>query len=282
MESDELFDIPIAELKNYKITKRGDIWSCFSKRFLKTRLNNRYYGFTRTVKDGDKNIVKSYYIHRLIALVFIPNPNNYLIVNHINGIKTDNDISNLEWVTQKENINKSSKETSHSRKVQQLENNIVINTFDSVTKASESIGLSRSAISKACLNINKTAGGYIWKYEDSTHEHVDINSIDLTKAKSIYEYDNYFVFDDGQIFNNSRKKFLKPVKNASGYCYVTLSKNGIKKNHYIHLIVVDHFLEQKRMNLQVNHKNKVRDDNRLSNLELVTHSENMIHAYNTS
>lgn len=156
MERDEIHNIPISELGNYKITKCGKIWSNLSKKYLKSRLNNGYMGFTITIiKDGVKN-VHSYYIHRLLAIVFIPNINNYGIVNHINSIKTDNRISNLEWVTQKENVAKCDINTSHPRKVQQFKNEILINTFDSITLATKSINISRSAISKACLGINKT------------------------------------------------------------------------------------------------------------------------------
>ena len=275
MESDDLNIIPIMVLENYRITRKGQIWSCYSKKFLKTRLSNGYYGFTITKEKK----VYNYYIHRLLAIVFIPNSiDERNIVNHKNGNKTDNDITNLEWVTQKENINKCEKQTSHPRELNQIKNGKVINTFSSVTEASLFIGLSRSSISKACLKVNKTAGGFEWEYKDPSNNHEIIN---LKGSKRIYDYDNYFVFKDGQIFNKDRKKYLKPIQNDSGYCYVTLCKNRNKKNYYIHILVVDHFfkIKRKKNKLEVNHINKKRNDNTISNLELVSHSDNMIHAY---
>jgi hypothetical protein len=243
-------------------------------------LNNGYSGFTITLIGNDgKKKVHSYYIHRLLAIVFILNANNYNIVNHINSIKTDNRISNLEWVTQKENVIKSKIDTSHPRKVQQLKNGKIINIFDSITIASQFIKLSRSAISKCCLGINKTAGGYEWKYVDIGFNH--ISDINLCDAKQIYYYDNYYVFSNGAIYNKSRKKYLKPCKNIAGYCYVTLSQNSVKKNYYIHTIVADHFLDIKRTEkLQVNHINKNKEDNQVSNLEILSCSDNMKHAHN--
>ena len=60
------------------------------------------YWRVRLIKNSS---YKYFFVHRLVAEAFIPNPNNYATVNHINGDKTDNRAENLEWCTQKENIN---------------------------------------------------------------------------------------------------------------------------------------------------------------------------------
>lgn len=61
-----------------------------------------YLGFCLKPNKDSKPIWKS--LHRIIAETFIPNPNNYPVVNHINGNKLDNRIENLEWCTQQYNI----------------------------------------------------------------------------------------------------------------------------------------------------------------------------------
>lgn len=256
-------------MEDYMITKDGKIWSNKSERFLKYTLVNGYY----CIRINQK----SFTVHRLVAETFILNPDNKPYVNHINSIKTDNRVENLEWITQKDNCAAHGKDIAHPRKVVQkdMEGN-VIKTYNSLKEASESIGLCQSAISKAVLKLNSRAGNYLWEYEE-----ILLKPLDTKDGKQIYDYKKYHIFPDGTVYNNVRKTVVKPVKNASGYCYITISNLKIKKNYYVHRLVADHFIENKdkATKTQVNHINKKRDDNRVENLEWVTPSENLLHAY---
>lgn len=182
------------------------------------------------------------------------------VVNHKNEEKMDNSLANLEWVTQLTNIQRCTKNTSHPRKVIQIFNDGINILHESITNAAKEMGLSRAAISKACLDINKTANGYSWRYEDSDNNHT---AIDLGDGKQIKQSPNYYVFADGTVYGTKRRSFLKPVKNASGYCYVTLCHPPKKRNYYIHRLVAEYFLPSPNTGrIEINHKNKVRSDNK--------------------
>ncbi len=80
--------------------KLGRVFTRLGKN-ITVRLNSFGYLDTRLYKGGVK---KSAFVHRLIAQAFIPNPDNKPVVNHINGINTDNNVNNLEWSTAAENM----------------------------------------------------------------------------------------------------------------------------------------------------------------------------------
>jgi hypothetical protein len=85
----------IKDFENYQVSNLGRIYSKNKRACIKVkRLAGRGYYQIRLYKDG-KYFYKN--LHRIIAETFIPNPNNYRTVNHINGNKLDNRVSNLEW-----------------------------------------------------------------------------------------------------------------------------------------------------------------------------------------
>lgn len=85
---------------NYLIYDNGDCFNIKTNKFLKGSIKNSGYKMYNLSINGKK---KDYSVHRLVAQNFIPNPNNYPVVNHIDGNKINNNMSNLEWVTHSEN-----------------------------------------------------------------------------------------------------------------------------------------------------------------------------------
>lgn len=118
-------------------------------------------------------------IHRLVAIAFIPNSENKLEVNHIDGNKSNSNKQNLEWVTAQENQLHSyhvlKRKSTTKRCYQYDRNGIFIRSFESLTEAAFAIGITRTRISCACLRTvvkkgnlfreTKIAGGYMWSYE---------------------------------------------------------------------------------------------------------------------
>tara|TARA_Y100000592_G_C5343342_1_gene255320 strand:+ start:79 stop:537 length:459 start_codon:yes stop_codon:yes gene_type:complete len=87
---------------NYLISKDGRVYSKIKNRFLKPVKNKDGYVFVGLRNDEGRKHVK---IHRLVAIHYIPNPENKPEVNHKDGNKSNNDITNLEWMTRNENCN---------------------------------------------------------------------------------------------------------------------------------------------------------------------------------
>ncbi len=169
----------VPQYPTYMASDTGKIYSKRSRMFLKTNFNKNY--------ETIHLCGKTYQVHRLIALTFIENPNNYKQVNHKDGNKLNNSCLNLEWVTQSQNmqhaITTGLKPTKGGVEQYNLKGELIA-IHKSLRDAAAVVGIDKAAISRCCLGKQKSCGCYIWKYK--TEE--DIHIVSLTRTKCIEQY----------------------------------------------------------------------------------------------
>lgn len=142
----------------YTIYSDGRVYSERTGKFLKPEINKGGYLMVDLRRNGEHN---KRTVHRLVANAFIPNPNNYPVINHIDEDKTNNDISNLQWCTQQYN-------TEYSLAMTVLQYSLeghFIKEWSSTREIQRKLGYDNSNISRCCRGICKQAYGYTWKYK---------------------------------------------------------------------------------------------------------------------
>jgi hypothetical protein len=227
-------------------------------------------------------------VHRLVAFAFIENdePEAKTQVNHIDGNKLNNNADNLEWIKPSDNVKHAIKTglfKTQSRKVHQLDKKgKIINTYNSIAEASVATNVDNGTITKVCQRNgkNKSAGGYVWKYDDETILcKKDVGEDD--PIVKIEGYSNYGVSKSGQIYSFTRKRYMNQYF-TDGYNRVHMKNDhtGKRDSIVVHKVVAQTFIPNDKPNIktEVNHINSIRDDNSVENLEWVTSSENVKHA----
>lgn len=165
----------------YMISNMGNVKSLNYKRSNKEKIlkpfkNKDGYLIVGLCINGKKT---NFQIHRLVAEIFIPNPNNLPQVNHKDENKLNNSVDNLEWCSVSYNINYGNRNDKAKEKLYEtiatkiypnckqvycIELNII---FQSISEASKSLCIDSKNISACCNGKRKTAGGYHWKYVES-------------------------------------------------------------------------------------------------------------------
>jgi hypothetical protein len=163
----------------YEVSNLGNVrsldrlvWNKANKVFQKTKgkllkpdSQNKNY---KQVNLSNLEKSKKFLVHRLVALTFIPNPENKPQVNHLNEQKLDNRLENLEWATVSENVNYGNRNYLSSLKsskavIMKDKNGNELKRYRSATEA-EKDGFSRFCICFCCKGKIKSHKDYKWEY----------------------------------------------------------------------------------------------------------------------
>ena len=134
-------------------------------------VNNNYSTYYVSLRKHNRQ--KKLYVHRLVAMAFIPNPHNFGEIDHIDTDTSNNCITNLRWCTKRQNMNNPiTKAKSRNAKIGkpipklqkpivQLSNGVLINTFSCISETLK-LGFMPCKISMCCNNLRKSHKGYQW------------------------------------------------------------------------------------------------------------------------
>lgn len=158
------------EISNFgrvkSLKRKSSIGRLLRARFLSPKLDRSgSYNIELRFPDGTK---RGYYIYRLMAVAFIPNPENKAQVNHKNGNRKDNKLENLEWATPSENMMHKfrvlkSPPVGEKPVIQLSLSGDTIQEFKSVLEAARQLGIDHRGITQCVLGYNKSASGFKWE-----------------------------------------------------------------------------------------------------------------------
>jgi len=275
----------IIDFPNYRVSNFGNIINIETGKDIKLSAKGGYYNVSLT----NENCRKTLKVHRLVAFAFIENPENKSDVNHKDKDKLNNHLSNLEWMTRRENnIHRclGLKITCNKNKPLfriDKDTNEILEKYNSIELAgtwvldngyTKTIHNGRNAIGNCLNGLSQLAYKFKWKYEenndleDEIWKQVILENVDM-------ENKQYFVSNLGRYKNSSGTIMSNYKVNENGYIRVYI----FNKTYALHRLVALTFIENPENKEQVNHIDGNKLNNAVSNLEFVTNQENQIHKF---
>lgn len=166
---------------NYLIDENGNVYSRRTNKIMKPYNNRAGKGYLYVCLYNGSKKQGNYAIHRLVAMTFIPNPQNKTHVNHIDGNTLNNNVNNLEWVTPLENVEHAARvikvmhcyekaNQKRKKRIKQIDiaTGKTVRIFDSVNQASRETGIPTSNIVDAAHGVQRYAKGFYWCYVEES------------------------------------------------------------------------------------------------------------------
>ena len=275
----------IKQFPNYDVSNFGNIRNNKTAKMMKLCRKSGYYHVSLTNEICKKTLK----VHRLLALAFIENSENKSDVNHKDKNKLNNNITNLVWMTRRENnIHRCQGVKITCNKNKPLfridkDTDKILERYNSIELAgnwvfqngyTKTIHNGRNSIGNCLNGLSKLAYKFKWKYEENTNleneiwKQVFLENVDMQDKK-------YFVSNLGR-FKNSFGTIMDNYKvNDNGYIRVYI----YNKTYTMHHLVAITFIENPENKEQVNHKDGNKLNNSVSNLEWNTCSENNLHKF---
>lgn len=276
----------ITDFPNYEISSLGNVKNIITGKVLKNSLKCGYYYISLT----NKNCKKTLLVHRLVALAFIENPENKTDVNHKDKNKLNISVSNLEWMSRRENnIHRCQgvKITCNKNKeVLRIDKNTneILEKYNSIELAgtwafnngyTKTVHNGRNAIGNCLAGLSKIAYNFKWEHENKNND-LENEIWKQVVLENINTNDKqYFVSNLGR-FKNSSGIIMDNYKvNDNGYIRVYI----YNKTFALHRLIALAFIENTENKEQVNHIDGNKLNNSVENLEWVSNQENQIHKF---
>lgn len=268
----------------YIVSSKGYILSTRSDNILEVSSNrDKYFEVNLKDKDGNKKKIK---LHTIMARTFLKKPEGKnIVIDHINGINTDNRLENLRYVSQSINC-KNAFITGNNKGSGKIickldDEGNVLKRYKSILDACRDNGIKYAGSVHRCLanpKSNYKAGGFGWRYSKSNKKYIVTLQKDevfkkLVSKKYKLNFPQYELSNYGNLRVVKTGKFIKP-RIINGYYYINLL--GKKSTVTVHVLVAKIFIDPpKNVNKTiVNHIDENGLNNYYKNLEWLTVQEN--------